>query len=130
MINKKVRQISNIDLDLSFLKEQLKKQFEQLDTLVDQTDPTFRGAVEAQKAKQMKGLNHLEKRLLKAQKRVLSDQIERLVRLHDQLFPEDSLQERTHNFLSFYLEMGDSLLSLLLESLDPLNPNFILIENE
>jgi hypothetical protein len=28
------------------------------------------------------------------------------------------------------LETGDSLLSLLLESLDPLNPNFILIENE
>jgi bacillithiol biosynthesis cysteine-adding enzyme BshC len=130
LINKKVRQISNIDLDLSSLKAQLKKQFKQLDDLVDQTDSSFKGAVEAQKVKQIKGLNRLEKRLLKAQKRVLSDQVQRLVRLHDQLFPEDTLQERTHNFSSFYLETGDSLLSLLLESLDPLNPNFILIENE
>mgnify|MGYP001294104899 CR=1 FL=1 len=128
MINKKIRQISNIDLDLTNLKEQLKEQFEHLQTLVDQTDPSFKGAVNAQEKKQMKGIEHLEKRLLKAQKRVLSDHVGRLVLLHDQLFPNDQLQERSLNFVSFYLEMGTAFVPNLLKSLDPLNPHLTLIK--
>lgn len=128
LINKKIRQISNIDLDLTRLKGQLEKQFQQLQALVNQTDPSFKGAVNAQEKKQMKGIDHLEKRLLKAQKRVLSDHVRRLVLLHDQLFPNDQLQERSLNFVSFYLEIGSAFLPTLLNSLDPLNPQFTLIE--
>ena len=76
----------------------------------------------------MKGIEYLEKRLLKAQKRVLKDDVVRLTLLHEQLFPNDSLQERTHNFTSFYLELGIDLIPSLLEALDPLNPNFVLLE--
>ncbi len=128
LINKKIRQISNIDLDLKNLKEQLKEQFKHLQTLVDQTDQSFKGAVNAQEKKQMKGIDYLEKRLLKAQKRVLSDHVRRLVLLHEQLFPNDQLQERCLNFVSFYLEMGEAFIPNLLKSLDPLNPHFTLIE--
>ena len=128
LLNKKIRQISNIDLDLTNLKDQLKKQFDYLIDLVDQTDASFKGAVEAQQAKQFKGIDTLEKRLLKAQKRVLKDEVERLVLLHEQLFPNDRLQERTLNFTSFYLEMGPVFISKLIEALDPMNPDFILLE--
>lgn len=128
LINKKIRQISNIDLDLGFLKTTLEKQFEHLDQLVAQTDKSFKGAVEAQKVKQINGVSHLEKRLLKAQKKVLSDQINRMVLLHEQLFPSDSLQERSFNFVTMYLAMGSAFLPTLFEALDPMNPNFILIE--
>ena len=128
LLNKKIRQISNIDLDLTNLKDQLKKQFDYLIDLVDQTDVSFKGAVEAQQAKQFKGIDTLEKRLLKAQKRVLKDEVERLVLLHEQLFPNDRLQERTLNFTSFYLEMGPVFISKLIEALDPMNPDFILLE--
>ena len=44
LINKKIRQISNIDLDLQFLKEKLEEQFEYLERLVQSTDPSFKGA--------------------------------------------------------------------------------------
>ena len=128
LINKKVRQISNIDLDLSFLKATLKKQFEHLDKLVAQTDKSFKGVVEAQKVKQINGVSHLEKRLLKAQKKVLTDHVNRMVLLHEKLFPSDSLQERNYNFVTMYLAMGSAFLPTLFEALDPMNPNFILIE--
>jgi uncharacterized protein YllA (UPF0747 family) len=128
LLNKKVRQISNIDLDLSDLKKQLKKQFDYLQDLVSQTDPSFQGAVAAQQAKQFKGIDHLEKRLLNAQKRVLKDEVERLVLIHEQLFPNDNLQERTLNFTSFFLELGSDFIPQLIDSLDPLNPNFVLLE--
>jgi len=128
LINKKIRQISNIDLDLGFLKAELQKQFDYLDGLVKQTDKSFKGAVAAQEVKQLNGLKHLEKRLLKAQKRVLSDQVSRMVNLHEQLFPNDTLQERSLNFMTLYLDMGSSFFPLLYEALDPMNPNFVLIE--
>jgi len=128
LLNKKVRQISNIDLDLSELKKKLKKQFDYLQDLVSQTDPSFQGAVAAQQAKQFKGIDHLEKRLLNAQKRVLKDEVERLVLIHEQLFPNDNLQERTLNFTSFFLELGSDFIPQLIDSLDPLNPNFVLLE--
>ncbi|MDB3862596.1 bacillithiol biosynthesis cysteine-adding enzyme BshC [Flavobacteriaceae bacterium] len=128
LLNKKVRQISNIDLDLSPLKEQLKNQFDSLQELVAQTDPSFKGAVDAQKTKQFRGIEYLEKRLLKAQKRVLKDDVERLIFIHEQLFPNDSLQERALNFTSFYLELGPELIPNLMDSLDPLNPDFVLLE--
>ncbi|MDA0984308.1 MAG: bacillithiol biosynthesis cysteine-adding enzyme BshC [Bacteroidetes bacterium] len=128
LLNKKVRQISNIDLDLTPLKEQLKKQFEYLNTLVAQTDASFKGAVEAQQAKQFKGIDFLERRLLKAQKRVLKDEVERLVYLHEQLFPNDSLQERTLNFTTFYIDLGKDFIPELIDALDPLNPDFVLLE--
>ncbi|MGB0316589.1 MAG: bacillithiol biosynthesis cysteine-adding enzyme BshC [Flavobacteriaceae bacterium] len=128
LLNKKIRQISNIDLDLTDLKEQLKKQFDQLSELVTQTDASFKGAVDAQQAKQIKGLKNLEKRLLKAQKRVLKDEVQRLVLLHEKLFPNDHLQERTLNFTGFYLEIGPDFIAHLTDALDPLNPEFVLLE--
>ena len=128
LLNKKVRQISNIDLDLTPLKDQLQKQFDSLQLLVAQTDASFKGAVEAQQTKQFKGIDRLEKRLLKAQKRVLKDEVERLTLLHEHLFPNDTLQERVLNFSSYYMELGEAFIPQLLEALDPLNPDFVLLE--
>lgn len=126
-INKKVRQISDIDIDFSEQKEHLKKQFEDLYKLAKQTDKSFLGAVEAQEKKQLKGLNKLEKRLLKAQKKALSDQVSRMTELQSQLFPNESLQERNANFSEFYLEYGEQLIDSLIQSLEPLKNKFLVL---
>ena len=128
LINKKIKEFSSVNLDLGFLKEQLKEQFKYLHSLVAQTDPSFEGAVSAQEKKQTKGIQHLEKRLLKAQKRVRSDQVERLELLHNELFPADQLQERSLNFTAFHLETNGQLIPLLLKSVQPLQSDFTLIE--
>lgn len=128
LVDKKIHQISSIDLDLKFLKVQLNKQFNHLRSLMLQTDKSFEGAVNAQLKKQTRGIDYLEKRLLKAQKKKLSDHVQRLSILHNHLFPDDSLQERISNFTVFYLEMGENMIPSLIKCLDPLNPNFTLIE--
>ena len=124
LINKKVRQISNIDLDLQPFKKVLEEQFVHLESLILETDASFEGAVKAQQVKQFKGIDNLEQRLLKAQKRKLADQVKRLTLLHDALFPNESLQERTVNFSEFYLAYGSEILSLLSKQLDPLSQKF------
>lgn len=127
LINRKVRQISNIDIDFSPQKEHLVKQFQGMYELAEKTDKSFLGAVKAQEVKQLKGLDHLEKRLLKAQKRKLADEVERIAKLQNELFPNRSLQERQTNFSEFYVEYGKELMSTLLDNLDPLDPNFKII---
>lgn len=122
-----VKQISEINIDFTSQKEHLKKQFEALYLLTQKTDKSFMGAVSAQEKKQIKGLENLEKRLLKAQKRQFSDKLYRLELLQNELFPNGSLQERSHNFAQWYIEYGKDLISLLLNELDPLDLRFRLL---
>ncbi|RZN81509.1 MAG: bacillithiol biosynthesis cysteine-adding enzyme BshC [Winogradskyella sp.] len=126
-INKRVRKISNINVDFSEQIQHLKTQFKNLHQLAKETDKSFLGAVEAQEKKQLKGLKNLEKRLLKAQKKKLSDQIARATELQEQLFPNNSLQERNTNFSELYLEFGDTLITELIKSLQPLKVDFSIL---
>ncbi len=126
-INKKVREISNIDIDFSKQIEHLKHQFLALHELAEKTDKSFEGAVAAQERKQIKGLESLEKRLLTAQKRKLKDHVERMTGLQNELFPSQSLQERNINFSELYLEYGEDLIPKLMENLKPLKAEFLVL---
>lgn len=124
LINKKTSEFSQFTIDFSEQKEHLKKQFKNLYTISNQTDKSFIGAVKAQEIKQLKGLENLEKRILKAEKRIHADELERIVLLQNELFPNQSLQERKANFSEFYVEFGARLISELLKELKPLNQEF------
>ncbi|WP_299184483.1 bacillithiol biosynthesis cysteine-adding enzyme BshC [uncultured Aquimarina sp.] len=128
LINRKVRQISNIDINFDPQRIQLKEQFKGLYELANQTDVTFLNAVKAQEVKQLKGLDMLEKRLLKAQRLKLSDQVKRLTSIQNELFPNQSLQERNTNFSEMYLEYGENLIPELIKNLNPLLGEFIILK--
>ncbi|MBQ4820283.1 bacillithiol biosynthesis cysteine-adding enzyme BshC [Aquimarina sp. MMG016] len=128
LINRKVRQISNIDINFDPQRKHLQEQFQGMYELAEQTDITFLNAVKAQEIKQLKGLNMLEKRLLKAQRIKLSDQVKRLTTIQNELFPNQSLQERSTNFSEMYLEYGKELIPFLVEHLDPLQGEFIILK--
>lgn len=105
-INKRVRQISDIDIDFSSQRELLKDNFKAFHDLASQTDKSFLGAVEAQEKKQLKGLDKLENRLLKAQRKKLQDEVVRATDIRNDLFPNNRLQERTAHFSAFVSEAG------------------------
>ncbi len=130
LMTKVTKQISDINIDFSPQKEHLKHQFENLYDLANQTDKSFVGAVAAQETKQIKGLENLEQRLLKAQKRKLDDHLERVRLIQDELFPRQSLQERNMNFSEFYLEYGNDLLPQLTSALEPLSGSFSIMTLE
>ena len=127
LVNTKTRQMSQFPLDMSALKKQLQEQFKALYEITKLTDQSFVGAVKAQEVKQTKGLDNLEKRLLKAQKRKLRDVLERITDLQNELFPNKSLQERQANFSEFYLESGTDLIPKIIERLKPLDHNFEIV---
>lgn len=123
LIHSKTKELSKFTIDFSEQKEHLKLQFEKLNQIALKTDLSFTGAVKAQESKQTKGLENLEKRLLKAEKRIHAEKLERIIQLQNELFPNQSLQERQLNFSEFYLN-NDSFISLILKQLHPLNNYF------
>lgn len=128
LVKNQVKRLSTIDIDFTLQREHLQKQFEALYTLAEKTDKSFLGAVAAQEKKQIKGLENLEKRLLKAQKRKLNDQISRITEIQDQLFPGQSLQERNLNFSELYLQFGEQLIQQLVLNLQPLKGAFLILK--
>lgn len=122
------RKISEVKIDFSQQRATLKKQFEEMYAIAKQTDASFVGAVGAQEKKQLKGLDHLEKRLLKAQKRKHEALLNKVTAVQDSLFPEHSLQERNTNFAEFYLEYGPGLIHAIKESLNPLDLRLTVIK--
>jgi bacillithiol biosynthesis cysteine-adding enzyme BshC len=127
LTNKKVKENSNLNLDFTKQKTFLKQQFSNLKKIAEQTEKSFIGAVNAQEKKQLNGLNMLEKRLLKAEKRKLNDLTTRVKAIQDQLFPNQSLQERYTNFSELYLEFGTQLIPSLKKHLKPLGSEFVVL---
>ncbi|WP_396195205.1 bacillithiol biosynthesis cysteine-adding enzyme BshC [Flavobacterium sp.] len=127
LFNQKTKELSQFKLDFTPQKEYLKQQFAALHDVALQTDKSFGKAVKAQEVKQLKGLENLEKRLLKAEKRQHADTLERIIQLQNEIFPNQSLQERRNNFSEFYLDYGDELIAVIFEKLRPLDTDFMTI---
>ncbi|MGL4584417.1 MAG: bacillithiol biosynthesis protein BshC, partial [Flavobacterium sp.] len=127
LINAKTKKYSSIQFDFNAQRALLEEQFKTLETIATQTDKSFIGAVNAQKVKQIKGLENLEKRLQKAEKRNHSEKLERIVLLQNELFPNNSLQERIVNFSVYYKEFGDEMITALFKQLEPLSHEFDIV---
>lgn len=128
LISKKVIANTEIETDFSDKIEFLKNQFKDLKEVAIKTDVTFLNAVNAQERKQIKGLENLEKRLLRAEKRRQKDLVERITLLQNQILPNESLEERQRNFSNYYLEFGSRFLTILKEELNPLQLEFTILE--
>ena len=124
LVNKEVSEKSNEELDLRDYRLQLEAMFSEMEKIASRTDQTFTGAVNAQRAKQLKGLENLEKRLLKAEKRKHHELVERISNLKNELFPAGKLQERYDNFIPYFEEYGSEFKQALLNHLDPFTFDF------
>ena len=124
LIDSQIKKISKFPIDFSVQKDNLKKQFLKFYDVANQTDKSFIGAVSAQEKKQIKGLEFLEKRLLKAEKKTQINYIRRLEEIQLKLFPNGSLQERFSNLSDFYIDYGDEFIERLKLELSPFQQNF------
>ncbi len=127
LIDKKTKEFSNIFIDFTPQKEHLKQQFQQLYTIAQKTDISFLKAVKAQETKQIRGLENLEKKLLRGEKKKHSLKIAQIRTLKNELFPNGILQERTQNFAEFFEEFGSDFFEIIYKNLEPLSQEFKII---
>ncbi|MEE9409253.1 MAG: bacillithiol biosynthesis cysteine-adding enzyme BshC [Polaribacter sp.] len=128
LLSKKVVENSEIEVDFKEKIEYLNKQFLDLKEIAKKTDVSFVGAVNAQEKKQIKGLQNLEKRLLRAEKIRQKDLVDRITELQNQILPNQSLEERQRNFSEYYLEYGTLFINALKIALKPLELEFTILE--
>jgi bacillithiol biosynthesis cysteine-adding enzyme BshC len=92
-------------------------------------DKTLEGFIKAEQQKAFKSIENIEKRLKKAEEKNQETGISQLMNVKSKLFPEGGLQERTDNFLNFYLN-DPQFLSTLLQTFDALDFRFHLLTDD
>ena len=93
-------------------------------------DPTLEASVMAEKAKADKGIEAIEQKIIRAEKRKQEQAVSQIIGIKDKFFPGNGLQERIENFIPFYTKYGEGLIEQLVESLDPLQKSFIVLSEE
>lgn len=92
-------------------------------------DPTLKASAEAALAKMQHQLTVLEKKMLRAEKRKKETETNRYTKLKNTLFPNNSLQERTENFIEYYPLHGTGFVEDLYKGIEPLRNEFLVISH-
>ncbi len=124
-----VKNNSEIDLEVLDEKEELSRIFEETGSKAAKVDITLAPAFEAGKVRATKILEHLARKIRKAEERRQGDQIRQMESIKNQMFPGGSPQERVENFMGFYLE-DEKFIEKLMGKFDPLDFDFMLLKFE
>ena len=99
-----------------------------MNDLVLKVDPVLDKAVAAEETKALNGLDQLEGKVLKAQKRKHETALQQIKSIQEKLFPNRSWQERNDNFLSYYLATTENFFELILSEIEAFNWELVILE--
>jgi bacillithiol synthase len=97
--------------------------FSDLKQRAEAIDTTLGAFVGAEGKRTLNSLEKIEKKLLRAEKRLHEDRLRQIGEVKDALFPNGNLQERTDNFLNFY-QQDNQFISKLISVFDPFDFSF------
>jgi bacillithiol synthase len=121
-----VEKNSENSLSLADEINQIAVAFDQIIKKAAEVDPTLKPAMESEKVKNATSLEHLEKRIKKAEEKKFETSLAQLQGLKEKLFPGGGLQERSDNFLNFYLN-DPEFISKISQTFDPLDFKFNIV---
>ncbi len=127
LIQQYVRQHSDKKLHLTEEKQQIETAYDQINQAVEAIDPTLAAHANALRLKTIQYLLELEKKMLRAEKRKFATQQQQIIRLKQQLFPSNNLQERITNFAPFYAAEGEAWIDKLYLHSKGLDQTFTII---
>lgn len=113
--------------ELSTQRERMDRIFSDILQQAMKADATLRGAVDARRTQALRGVQRLEKALVRAAKRDQEVLMSRIDSIHAAIFPGGGLQERRDNILPRIAAEGPDVLERWLNLLDPLDHTFALV---
>ena len=116
---------ANLDLSLVDEKNDLNHLYQKI--LLKNQDLGFQNSVKSQLHKQFSFLDKLQKKLIRLEKKKNEIAINRIVKIKQQCFPDNVLQERCINFIPYYLQCEDNFIKTLKNNFDPLCSNFVVL---
>src|SRR4029079_382532 len=127
LINRLVSRETTNEIKLNGNFTEADKLYESLKKQAVAVDATLGKHVEALRTESLYRLQELEKKMLRAEKRKFTDQQRQIHTVKENLFPNDSLQERIDNFTYYYAKWGkDFIHQLYLHSLS-LEEEFVIL---
>ena len=104
--------------------------YAQLDELAAGIDSTLSQHVAALKAKTIKQLQNLEKKMMRAERKKHETVQNQIAKLKHALFPLNGLQERVENFSSFHAKWGRAFIEEVLKNSLSLEQQFVVLNED
>lgn len=109
-------------------KNNVLAEFDKLIERVSQTDKDLSTFIAAQRAQSENMFSKIAEKLTRAAKKREETQLSQIQKLKEKLFPNNGLQERTENFLPYFLAYGFELFDYIEKVIiDPLAQEFIIV---
>ncbi len=124
-----LRRENSTHYDLSTELDSMKSLFESIKSKAGAADKTLEALVMGEHKNAEKILDHLSKRIKRAEEQKHEITLTQLQSVLDKLFPEGNLQEREDNFLNFYLN-NPRFIDELVASLDPFDFRFNILKED
>jgi len=125
--NSWIKKHSEHNLSLNAEWDELNTVFETLKQRAAKIEPTLAPSTEAVKARLKHAIGNLEKKLVKAERHNYQTRLEQVEHIKEDIFPKDSLQERTENFGLFYVKWGQQFIDELIRNFEPLDFKFTVL---
>ena len=122
-----VEKNSTYAVSLNGTFERAEEMYEQIRVQAELIDQTLSQYVSAMKARSLKELQELEKKMLRAEKRKYADHQRQIEAIKEVLFPNDGLQERVENFSGYYAKWGRGFMEALLQHSQALEQEFTIL---
>ena len=114
------------DVLLENERKEIDSLFDKIESKSIKSDISLQKSIAGEKTKVLKRIEHISKKLRKAEERKQSDSINQIKSVKENLFPNGSLQERYDNFLSFIINDKD-FLDKIQENLNPFDLRFLIV---
>lgn len=122
-----IKQHSDHELSLKEEWSELLQTLEKIKLRSSKIDPTLAQSTSAIQARLEHAIDRLEKKLIRAEKKNYHTRLEQIDQIKAELFPKDSLQERTENFGLFYVKWGQQFIDELIRNFEPLDFKFTVL---
>jgi bacillithiol biosynthesis cysteine-adding enzyme BshC len=126
LITNYVKQHTGVEHSLADEKKAMETLYTQVAKKAEGIDTTLKQSAETEKLKALTGLSHLEAKILKAEKRKQEVAVNQIRVLKETLFPQNNLQERVQNFISYY---SSSFISDVVAAMSPFENLFVVFKS-
>jgi uncharacterized protein YllA (UPF0747 family) len=123
LFNHWILQHSPHDLTVGQERSLIIEVFNRLKNRAETVDKTLAPFVGAEGKRALNSLEQIERKFIRAEKRLHADKLRQIEAVKDALFPNGSLQERTDNFLNFS-QSNPGFIRMLLNGFDPFDFQF------
>jgi bacillithiol biosynthesis cysteine-adding enzyme BshC len=125
--NSWVKKHSNHDLTLAEEWRELERVFEKVKLRAHKIDGTLAPSAAAIQARLKHAVDNLQKKMVKAEKRNYHTRLEQIEQIKKDIFPNNSLQERSENFGLSYVKWGQLFIDELIHNFEPLDFKFTVL---